>query len=92
LGEGEYRKSVAALYASKPGAWMTPVEVFRPHYSFAIAKWICTVRGTGHMKANSTKQRTLHVVEVGGGTGSNAALLMEWFSTMRPDEYKTMRL
>jgi hypothetical protein len=58
LGEADYRKQVAKLYAAKPRSWLTPIETFRPHYSHAIARWLLAShrrRGQG---------RPLHVVEV----------------------------
>jgi hypothetical protein len=58
LGEDDYRKEVAKLYATKPKGWLTPVATFWPHYSHAIARWILAShrrRGEG---------RSLHVVEV----------------------------
>ena len=40
LGEYHYKVALASLYKDKPGAWMTPSEVFAPHYSRAVGKWI----------------------------------------------------
>jgi hypothetical protein len=38
LGGGAYRKHVALLYKEQPGAWLTPVELFKPHYAHAVAQ------------------------------------------------------
>ena len=40
VGEAQYRTAIAERYDAKPHGWMTPVEIFYPHYSRAIAAWI----------------------------------------------------
>ena len=39
-GYWDYQKAVAKMYSSNPGGWMTPVEIFAPFYSQAIARYI----------------------------------------------------
>ena len=39
-GYWDYQLAVDKLYKSKAQAWMTPVEIFAPHYSQAIARYI----------------------------------------------------
>jgi hypothetical protein len=87
LGEGEYRREVAALYAKKPDAWLTPVETFAPYYSHALARWILA----SHHRRGEDGTRPLHIVEVGGGTGVNAATILRWFQSNHPTIYATLR-
>src|SRR3546814_14691737 len=39
-GEYEYRKHIAELYEKNLGKWMTPVEIFAPYYSMALANYL----------------------------------------------------
>ena len=78
-GEDDFRDAVAGRYRAT-SRWMTPVEVFAPFYSYAIADRIASVysskAGQGDVADNADRaeggKRKLHIVEVGGGTGSNA--------------------
>jgi SAM-dependent MidA family methyltransferase len=48
-------------------AWLTPVELFQPHYGNAIAKYVLeTFKHALHTKTD------LHIYEIGGGTGTLA--------------------
>ena len=89
-GEGDYRRAVAALYATKPRAWLTPVEVFAPLYSEAVARWIAASHARRGRDGAAAK-RSLHVVEAGGGAGTNAAAILSWFKVNEPEVYRTMR-
>lgn len=84
-GERDYRQAVAELYIKKPQGWITPSEVFAPHYSHAIARWI----QASHSKrfGGSSEQRSIRIVEIGGGTGTNAAHICEWFRKAHPESY-----
>lgn len=68
-GAFDYRREVASLYKEKREAWLTPVEVFAPYYSHAIAKYML----------NSPffhKQMTIY--EIGGGAGTNALHILNY--------------
>ncbi len=39
-GYWDYQLALDKLYKSKASAWMTPVEIFAPHYSQALARYI----------------------------------------------------
>lgn len=44
LGEWHWKHFIyAKLYRDTPGQWLTPVELFAPHYSHCIAQWIAAV-------------------------------------------------
>lgn len=51
-------------------AWLTPVELFKPWYGQAVAKYI--VR---HHSLRKQRQ-PLHIAEVGGGNGTLAANIL----------------
>jgi len=67
-GQADYTRAVAALYAAQPpGSWLTPSELFSPHYGRAVAAFI-----VGHHAANSVTGSPLHIIEVGSGRGTLA--------------------
>lgn len=70
-GEREYRARVAELYRTDAEAWLTPVEVFAPHYSRALARYMlsspfCPPAGR------------FAVYEIGGGAGTNALHILDY--------------
>lgn len=68
-GAREYRRTVAQLYAAKKEAWLTPVEVFAPYYSHAVANY---------MLNSPFYQKQLEIYEIGGGSGSNALHILNY--------------
>lgn len=81
-GEREYRRELARLYAARTEAWLTPVEVFAPHYSRAIASYML------HAPAGPGRGRRLDVFEIGGGSGSNALHILDYLRDFAPDVYE----
>lgn len=61
-GKAEYNKVCDGLYKQQTEAWLTPVELFAPWYSEAIAKYMIENR----------KSDRLIIYEIGGGSGANA--------------------
>ncbi len=45
-------------------SWLTPAEVFQPHYGAALARYI--------QQQARTCQSNIHINELGGGTGTLA--------------------
>ncbi|KAG6620787.1 putative S-adenosyl-L-methionine-dependent methyltransferase MidA [Phytophthora cinnamomi] len=78
-GAGEYRNVVAQLYRESPEAWLTPVEVFAPHYSQALARYM--------LSSPFLRQEQLLVFEIGGGSGSNALHILDYLQQHAPDVY-----
>jgi hypothetical protein len=67
-GRTAYEAAVASLYASNPpGAWLTPAELFSPHFGAALAAFILR-----HHAAHAPPDSPLHIVEVGAGRGTLA--------------------
>ncbi|DAZ92553.1 TPA: hypothetical protein N0F65_012783 [Lagenidium giganteum] len=77
-GESEYRQVVAKLYEARREAWLTPVEVFAPFYSHAIAKYML------HAPMAPTP---LRIYEIGGGAGTNALHILNYLRDVAPDVY-----
>ena len=44
VDRNDYRRRLAELYETYPSCWVTPVELFKPFYGQAIARWILETR------------------------------------------------
>jgi hypothetical protein len=83
LGRADYEKALRSLYAEhEQGHWLTPVEIFQPWYSQAIASWLVETR---------VPTEPVRVVEIGGGNGTNAGHILDYLQLQRPDVYETCR-
>lgn len=58
-----YRIEIEKMY-SDTARWSTPVELFKPHYAKALANWT--------LRTIQKPEQGIHVVEMGGGTGTFA--------------------
>eukprot|EP00937_MAST-01D_sp_MAST-1D-sp2_P004553 g4553.t1 len=88
-GRGEYEKAVAQLYRRKPEGWHTPVEVFAPWYSRAIARYMLhQLRAEGDAEGGAGATRGLEVVEIGGGSGANALCILDYLREHAPAVYE----
>jgi SAM-dependent MidA family methyltransferase len=83
FGSWQWHRLYADLYEAQQGQWLTPVELFRPYYSHALAEFV--VRAAG--KDNSRRSKGLHVVELGGGRGTNAAHILSHLREVHPAIY-----
>ena len=80
----EYQMHLKKVYKTRESSWLTPVEIFSPWYSFAIAKYIvqqCRERG----------ESELNIVEMGGGAGTNAASVLDYVRATDPALYERTR-
>ncbi|RHY52521.1 hypothetical protein DYB34_005145 [Aphanomyces astaci] len=75
-GKREYKAALAKLYQE---AWMTPVEVFYPYYSHAIANYML-------MSPFTTDK--LSIYEIGGGAGTNAKCILDYIQEQAPALYE----
>jgi SAM-dependent MidA family methyltransferase len=66
------------LYKEQDGQWLTPVELFRPHYSCILANFVA--------ETTSASDR-VHIVELGGGLGTNANLILSQLQRTKPKLY-----
>ena len=77
-GRAAYDARVAALYAASARGWLTPVELFAPWYSYAIARCVL---------AAAPAEAPLRVYEVGGGTGAHARHFLDYVRAAAPARY-----
>ena len=85
-GETEYRDALAKAYSPSSGrAWLTPVEVFSPHYGRAIG------RATIERHEALYPREPLQMLEVGGGNGTCAVDLLSLLREQRPALYANCR-
>jgi hypothetical protein len=88
-GQWEYEQTVAKLYAEKPEAWMTPVEIFAPYYSEAIARYILSEVRKKSKQSNGDASR-VELYEMGGGSGTNAEAILNYIRRHSPRVYESM--
>ena len=86
LGEWHWRRVFKRLYEDREGHWLTPVELFRPHYSHILADF-CAASAQSNDDSNDEK---LEIVELGGGRGTNAALILSYLQENQPDLYERL--
>lgn len=77
-----YEKAVAATYASASHGWMTPVELFSPFLSRAVAHRIHAV---------NRDESKVNIIEIGGGRGTLAADILAHWSEVAPDFLRRVR-
>ena len=65
------------LYEEQEGQWLTPVELFRPHYSNILANVVVETCATDRV----------HIVELGGGRGTNASGILSHSQRTKPKLY-----
>lgn len=78
LGEWHWHRVYRRLYKEQDGQWLTPVELFRPHYSYILANFVAEM--------TSASDR-VHIVELGGGLGTNANLILSQLQRTKPKLY-----
>lgn len=71
-----YQQTVAATYASTGHGWMTPVELFSPYFSRAVANRIQSV---------APRDQKINIIEIGAGRGTLAADVLEYWSAHAPE-------
>eukprot|EP00775_Hariotina_reticulata_P008482 gene8482-8664_t len=88
LNQAEYRALLGRIYQQLQVDWLTPVEVFAPWYGRALARYILECR-QHTLHANSSKT-PLAIVEIGGGTGTLAASVLDHIAETEPITYSAM--
>eukprot|EP00924_Labyrinthula_sp_SR-Ha-C_P004796 snap_masked-scaffold_1-processed-gene-12.27-mRNA-1 protein AED:0.41 eAED:0.41 QI:0/-1/0/1/-1/1/1/0/392 len=71
IGKSAYNNAVSNIYKNKKGSFATPVEIFKPHYSNSIARFI--LKEKLKYKLNKTR-----IIEIGGGNGTNAKCILDF--------------
>lgn len=96
LGSWQWRRLYAKLYEKQEGQWLTPVELFRPYYSNTLAEFVVHAAGQGQSRSGSKDKsdgsgQELHVVELGGGRGTNAAHILSHLRDAHPSIYQNVK-
>ena len=82
LGQEDYARTLARRYDALASQWLTPVEIFKPHYARAVARHILrahkaeldpTLDDDDGGRRRVGKTPPLRIYELGGGTGTCAA-------------------
>ena len=87
-GEAHYRRLYRQQYEAQRGQWMTPVELFRPYYSYCFADYIAQDYLS---TSDQVVAERIDVVELGAGRGTNADALMTRWKAKFPDLYEKLR-
>eukprot|EP01138_Halocafeteria_seosinensis_P015313 gb/GECG01015629.1/.p1 GENE.gb/GECG01015629.1/~~gb/GECG01015629.1/.p1 ORF type:complete len:495 (+),score=59.36 gb/GECG01015629.1/:1-1485(+) len=86
LGKREFEAKVQRLYQNNSvtpqGSWLTPVELFAPWYSYALAESIL---------ARHDSAQPLRIYELGAGNGTNALHICNFIQQYRPRLYEKLK-
>lgn len=85
LGEWHWRRLLKRFYQEREGHWLTPVELFQPHFSRVLADFCCQAVETAE-----DADQPLHILEVGGGRGTNANLILSYLKESKPEIYQRL--
>ena len=88
-GRSSYEHALSRLYRALSVSWLTPSELFSPHYGRAVARFVAEdakVRAQAKAKTKSSKgeEPKIRVVEVGAGRGTLAADFLDYLSEVEP--------
>ena len=72
-------------YSSLQVSWLTPAEIFSPHFGAALANYISHT----HQNDVRFKSHPLKIYEIGGGTGTLAKDILSWLREHRPSLHDT---
>ena len=75
LGESHWKYRYGQIYRQTSGQWLTPSELFSPHYGQCMARWMIP-----QIQQRQQKQQSLpiEIVELGGGRGTNAMDILDY--------------
>ncbi|PRW05767.1 S-adenosyl-L-methionine-dependent methyltransferase [Chlorella sorokiniana] len=88
-GQTEYLMAVQNLYKELQASWLTPVEIFQPHYGQAIANAVLQRwnEQAADAVAAGRPEPPLRIYEIGGGTGTLALNILDWLRSEHPTAY-----
>lgn len=89
VGRSGYEYKVRELYESKGSSWLTPVELFQPHYGEALARYVLS-DFSARQDASDGAPSSLRICEVGGGNGTLAANVLDYVREASETVYETM--
>jgi hypothetical protein len=85
-GEWHWKHVDQKLYDSQKGQWLTPVELFKPYYSNVLANFVSGTLSSIEL----SESQSVDLVELGGGRGTNAHLILNHLQFTRPDLYERL--
>ena len=83
FGEWHWKRVYKRLYEEQEGQGLTPVELFRPHYSAVFAEF-CVSEAQKH-------DQEIEIVELGGGRGTNAMCILSHLERHHPSVYDRLQ-
>ena len=80
-GKNDWIKVQSELFQSKQGSgeWLTQCELFAPHFSSVLVDYV--------YRKHPGAQQGLNVIEIGGGSGTNALHFLDSLKERYPDVY-----
>ena len=88
LGEWHWKRLYQRLYQEQEGQWLTPVELFQPHFSNILGNFIIEAARQDDSAAVASER--IEIVELGGGRGTNAGLILNYLEETAPDLYERL--
>lgn len=98
-GKSSYEHALSGLYRALSVSWLTPSELFSPHYGRAMARFVAEdAKARAKMKSSSSSKKEeeeaeikIRVVEVGAGRGTLAADFLDYLLEVEPALYRQTR-
>lgn len=82
-GAWHWQRVYGRLYRETAGQWLTPSELFAPHYSYCLANFILQQQ----QQQTANESLALEIVELGGGRGTNAVHILNHLQQTNPPLY-----
>ena len=80
LGADDYARALDLRYRRLAKQWLTPVEIFKPHYAEAVARYVLN----RYREEDEKRGYPLRVYEIGGGSGTHAAGFLRYLRKHAP--------
>lgn len=85
MDSDDYQAKLARTYASLGAQWLTPGEIFAPHYARAVARYALA------SASERARRGGLCVYEIGGGNGTFACGFMDYVREHARETYESMK-
>ncbi len=100
-GEWHWKRFFQKIYDEREGHWLTPVELFQPHYSYVLGDFCATYyeqMAATHIPHDSSTSKTsndksvipFEIIELGGGRGTNAHWILSYLQEQQPHVYSAL--
>lgn len=90
-GSWHWKRIYGRLYRDNLGQWLTPVELFQPYFSNTIANFVSRVVQRENAQSAAVSTEEIDIVELGGGRGTNARLVLDHLEKAYPDIYNQVQ-